>query len=62
MRPVSHSKDLPLPHPATHEVEDKTNTEIGNKQPYDVMFDATTSSSEPYLLTQCELNDHFRDF
>ncbi len=66
MRPVPHSEDLPVPHPPTHlTVEDQSEheaaTEVPNEQQDDATFETSTSSCEPHLLTQGELNDLVRD-
>ena len=62
MRPVPHSEDLPIPHPPTRltlegESEHKATTEVPN----DATFETSTSSCEPHLLTQGELQDLVRD-
>ena len=62
MRPVPHSEDMPIPHPPTHlTVEDQSEqeaaTEVPNEQQDDATFETSTSSCEPHLLTQGELND-----
>ena len=66
MRPVPHSEDLPIPHPPTHltledESEHVAATEIPNEERDDPTFETSTSSCEPHLLTQGELNDLVRD-
>ena len=66
MRPVPHSEDLPIPHPPAHlTVEDQSEyeaaTEVPNEQQNDDAFETSTSSCEPHLLTQGELNDLVRD-
>jgi len=62
MRPVPHSEDLPIPHLPTHltlvdESEPEAATEVPNKEQDDPTFETSTSSCEPHLLTQGELND-----
>ena len=53
MRPVPHYEDLPIPHSPTHlTLEDEQD---------DATFETSTSSCEPHLLTQGELNDLVRD-
>ena len=66
MRPIPHSEDLPIPHPATHltvddESEHEAATEVPNEQQDDATVETSTSSCEPHLLTQGELNDLVRD-
>jgi len=66
MRPVPHSKDLPIPHLPTHltledESEHGAATEVQNEEQDDATFETSTSSCEPHLLTQGELNDLVRD-
>ena len=66
MRPVPHSEDLPIPHPLTHltledESEHKAATEVPNEEQDDAIFETSTSSCGPHLLTQGELNDLVRD-
>jgi len=66
MRPVPHSEDLTIPHPAAHltledESEHVAATEIPNEERDDPTFETSTSSCEPHLLTQGELNDLVRD-
>jgi len=63
MRPVSHSEALPVPHPATvaDVVADETSTVMENEHSDDYTFEQTSTSGEPHLLTQCELNDLVRD-
>ena len=58
---VPHSEDLPIPHPPTHltvedESEHQAATEVPNEQQDDATVETSTSSCEPHLLTQCELN------
>ena len=62
MRPVPHSEDLPIPHRPTHlTLEDESGheaaTEVPNEEQNDATFETSTSSCEPHLLTQGELND-----
>ena len=62
MRPVPHSENLPIPHPPTHltlqeESELKAATEVPKEEQDDATFETSTSSCEPHLLTQGELND-----
>ena len=66
MRSVPHSGDLPKPHPPTHliledESEHEAATEVPNEQQDDATVETSTSSCEPHLLTQGELNDLVRD-
>jgi len=66
MRPVPHSVDLPVPYPPTHltledESEHEAATEVPNEEQDDATFETSTSSCEPYLLTQGELNGLVRD-
>ena len=66
MRPVPHSEDLPIPHLPTHlTLEDKSEHEAATKvlkeEQDDATFETSTSSCEPHLLTQGELNDLVRD-
>ena len=66
MRPVPHSENLPIPHPPTHltleeESELKAATEVPKEEQDDATFDTSTSSCEPHLLTQGELNNLVRD-
>jgi hypothetical protein len=65
MRPVSHSEDLPVPqHPenVTFSDDDSDNEAIQEvENPFhDPNFEASTSS-EPHLLNQGDLNDLARD-
>jgi hypothetical protein len=60
MKPVPHSEDLPIPHPATHlTVEDvsghKAATEVPNEEQAEATFETV------HLLTQGELNELVRD-
>jgi len=62
MRSVLHSEDLPIPHPPTHltlenESEHEAATEVPKEAQDDATFETSTSSCEPHLLTQGELND-----
>jgi len=62
MMPVPHSEDLPIPHLPTHitlenESEHKAATEVPKEEQDDATFETSTSSCEPHLLTQGELND-----
>jgi len=67
MRPVPHSEDLPIAHHPTHltledESEHEAATEVPKEeQDYATFETSTTSSCEPHLLTQGELNDLVRD-
>ena len=66
MRPIPHSEDLPIPHSATHltledESEHEADTEVPNEERDGLTFETSTSSCEPHLLTQGELNDLVRD-
>ena len=66
MRLVPHSEDLTIPHPLTHltlegESEHETATEVPNEEQDDATFETSTSSCEPHLLTQGELNDLVQD-
>jgi hypothetical protein len=64
MRPVAHSEDLPVPaHPPQPPVhfEHEEDTHVEEVQLHDPTFMASTSSSEPHLLTQGDLNDLIRD-
>ena len=66
MRPVPHSEDLPIPHLPTHlTLEDKSEHEAATKvlkeEQDDATFETSTSSCEPHLLTEGELNDLVRD-
>jgi len=66
MRPIPHSENLPIPHPPTHltleeESELKASTEVPKEEQDDATFETCTSSCEPHLLTQGELNDLVRD-
>jgi len=66
MRPVPHSEDLPIPHPPTHLTleegsEHEAAIEVPNEEQDDATFETSTSSCEPHLLTQGELNGFFRD-
>ena len=59
MRPVPHNEDLPIPHPPTHltlEVESE-HVATTNEEQDDATSETSTSSCEPHLLTQGELND-----
>ena len=62
MRPVPYSEDLPIPHLPTHlTVEDESEheeaTEVPKEAQDDATFETSTSSCEPHLLSQGELND-----
>ena len=62
MRPVPYSEDLPIPHSPTHltpedESEHEAATEFPKEEQDDATFETSTSSCEPHLLTQGELND-----
>ena len=64
MRPVPHSENLPIPHLPTHltledESEHEAATEVPKEEQDDATFETSTSSCEPHLLTQGELNDLF---
>jgi len=66
MRPVPHSEDLPIPQPPSHltvedELEHEAATEVPKEEQDDATFETSTSSCEPHLLTQGELNDLVRD-
>ena len=66
MRPVPHSEDLPRSHHSTHltledELEHEAATEVPYEERDDPTFETSTSSCEPHLLTQGELNDIVRD-
>jgi len=66
MRPVPHSEDLPIPQPPTHltledESEHEAATEVPKEEQDDATFETRTSSCEPHLLTEGELNDHVWD-
>ena len=62
MRPVPYSVDLPIPQLPTHltlkdESEHEAATEVPKEEQDDATFETSTSSCEPHLLTQGELND-----
>ena len=62
MMPVPHSEDLPIPHLPTHltledESEHEAAPEVPNEEQDDATLETSTSSCEPHLLTQGELND-----
>jgi len=58
MRPVPHSEDLPPPHLTLEdESEHEAATEVPKEEQNDATFETSTSSCEPHLLTQGELND-----
>jgi len=67
MRPVPQSADLPVPKPPTNmplsdsesSVEDVG--QANNNMDCDSAFAGASSSNEPYLLTQVNLNDIVRD-
>jgi len=66
MRSVLHSEDLPIPHLPTHlTVEDESEheeaTEVPKEAQDDATFETSTSSCEPHLLSQGELNDFVWD-
>ena len=57
MRPVPHSEDLPIPHLTLEdESEHEAATEVPKEEQDDATFETSTSSCEPHLLTQRELN------
>ena len=66
MRPVPYSEDLPIPHSSTHltlkdESEHEAATVVPNEEQDDATFETSTSSCEPHMLTQGELNILVRD-
>jgi len=67
LRPVPHSAELPVPKPPTNMTlsDTKTNDEdvgqVNNNMDCDPTFAGASSSSEPHLLTQGDLNDTVRD-
>ena len=66
MRPVPHSADLPVPKPPTNMTlsESESSDDVGqanNNMDSDPTFAGASSSNEPYLLTQGNLNDIVRD-
>ncbi|KAJ8875732.1 hypothetical protein PR048_023631 [Dryococelus australis] len=65
IRPVPHSKDLPVSQPPAHvsvedECEDESDKEMRKVEEY-ATFKGSTSSSEPHMITQEELNGLVRD-
>ncbi|GBN09831.1 hypothetical protein AVEN_224502-1 [Araneus ventricosus] len=60
MRPVPHSEELPVPRPSVHlvvEDESKAAMEVECEEQDYPTFGTGISSSDPYLLTQGDLND-----
>jgi hypothetical protein len=62
MRPAPHSEDLSIPHHPTHptlvdESEHEADSEVPNEERDDPTFETSTSTCEPHLLTEGELND-----
>ena len=68
MRPVPHSAELPLPKPPANmtqsdgESSDEDVGQANNNMDCDPTFAGASSSNEPHLLTQEDLNDIVRDF
>ncbi|KAJ8880993.1 hypothetical protein PR048_017466 [Dryococelus australis] len=61
IKPMSHSNDLPVPRPPAHvsvedECEDESDMEMRQVE-REASSEASASSSEPHIITQCELND-----
>jgi len=67
MRPVPHSAELPVPKPPTNmtqsdiESSDEDVGQANNNMDCDPTFAGASSSTEPHLLTQEDLNDIVRD-
>ena len=67
MRPVHHSAELPLPKPPTNMAlsdsvsRDEDVGQANNNMDCDPTFAGASSSNEPHLLTQGDLNDIIRD-
>ena len=67
MRPVPHSAELPVPRPPTNmtlsdcESSDEDVGQANNNMDCDPTFAGASSSIEPHLLTQGNLNDIVRD-
>ena len=62
LRPVPHSEELPTLRPPSNltledESEHEAATEVPKEEQDDAAFETSTSSCEPHLLTQGELND-----
>ena len=63
MRPVPHSAELPVPKPPTNmtlsdcESSDEDVGQANNNMDCDPTFAGASSSNEPHLLTQGDLND-----
>ena len=63
MRPVAHSVELPVPKPPTNtmlsdsESSDEDVGQANNNMDCDPTFTGASSSNEPHLLTQGDLND-----
>ena len=63
MRPVPHSAELLAPKPPTHmtlsdsESSDEDAGQANNNMDCDPTFAGASSSNEPHLLTQGDLND-----
>jgi len=67
MRSVSHSVELPVPKPPTNmmlsdsESNDEDVAQANNNMDCDPTFAGSSSSDEPHLLTQGDLNDIVHD-
>ena len=67
LRPVPHSVELPAPKPSTNttlcdsESNDEDVGQANNNMDCDPTYTGASSSSEPHLLTQGDLNDIVRD-
>jgi len=67
MRPVPHSAELPVPnHPTNMTLDDSESSDedvgqANNNMDCDPTFAGASSSNEPRLLTQEDLNDFVRD-
>jgi len=67
IRPVPHSAELPVPKPPTNmtlsdsESSDEDVGQVTNNMNCDPTFARASSSNEPHLLTQEDLNDIVRD-
>jgi hypothetical protein len=69
MRPVPHSEELLIPKPLANVIVDDEDSaiddddleQVGETSDYDPTFEASSSVSEPHLLTQGDLNDLVRD-
>ena len=67
MRPVPHSAELPVSKPPTNmtlsdsESSDEDVGQPNNNMGSDPIFSGASSSNEPHLLTQGDLNDIVRD-